>query len=144
MDTNTKSNKKIRKARNTAKPKSLAGNSKGISDFNKDIPNIVKVTSRYGNTGNVFLGFEKGHHEPWRFGKNFSQLHPQTILNIENKATYYLNTEKVLAYLYERKASLPIYRGKGFGGMPNASYIVSISALVKYCQDDLSITRHVA
>lgn len=127
-----------RRTKTSATPKRVAGNSRGISDFNKEIPCKVKVTGKYKNSGNVFLGFEKGHHQPWRFGKHIFQLHPQTILEIEGKATYFLNTERVLAYLYQNKENISIYRGKGFGGMPNASYKVNIKSLVDFCQDGIS------
>ena len=125
----------------SATQKGVAGNSKGISDFNKDIPCKVKVTGKYRNSGNVFLGFEKGHHQPWRFGKHIFQLNPETILEIEGKATYFLRTERVLAYIQNNKENISIYRGKGFGGMPNASYKVSIKELVDYCQDGITIRK---
>lgn len=139
--------RKINESVNTrlkATPKGVKGNPIGISDFNTNRPCKVIVGGKYKNTGNVFLGFEKEHHKPWRFGKNILDLHPITILEIQGKASYTLRTDKVIAYLYERKLNIPIYRGKGFNGMPNASYIVNIHQLVKYCQDDLIVKRMVA
>ena len=135
---------RIKEKNKTVTPIGVTRNSQGISDFNTNRPCKVIVGGKYRNSGNVFLGFEKEHHKPWRFGKSILDLHPITILEIQGKASYTLKTEKIIAYLYERKQDIPIYRGKGFNGMPNASYIVKIQDLVRYCQEDLILKRMVA
>ena len=54
------------------------------SDFSKDIPNLVKVGTKYQASGNVCLGVAKnaGDWKPWRFGKHSQILHPMTVIQI--------------------------------------------------------------
>jgi hypothetical protein len=122
------------------KPKKIQN---GFSDFTTEKPCKVKVTARYKNTGNALLGFNAFDNKPWRFGKHISQLHPETHIEIQGENTYRFRTAKVLAYLIENSESIPVYRGKGFHGMPNSSYVVNIKKLAKYCEVD-NVLQHAA
>lgn len=104
------------------------------SDFSKEIPNLIKVTKKYKNSGNVCLGYAKnaGHWNPWRFGKHAFSLHPSTVIKIEGGNTFWLKTENVCNYLRLNKYSLRELETNKFKGLKTKSYIVKIEDLVNY------------
>jgi len=104
------------------------------SDFSKEIPNLLKITKKYKNSGNVCLGYAKnaGNWKPWRFGKHSFILHPSTVIQIEGGKTYWLKTANVCDYLRLNKNSLRELESNKFNGLKTKSYIVKIEDLVNY------------
>jgi hypothetical protein len=104
------------------------------SDFSKDIPNLVKVGTKYQASGNVCLGVAKnaGDWKPWRFGKHSIILHQSTVIQIEGGDTFWLQTANVCDYLRKNKNVLRALESKGFNGLKTKSYIVKIEDLVAY------------
>ena len=104
------------------------------SDFSTDMPNHIKVTKKYKNSGNVCLGYAKnaGDWKPWRFGKHSIILHQSTVIQIEGGETFWLLTANVCEYLRKNKNALRALESKGFNGLKTKSYIVKIEDLVNY------------
>ena len=108
------------------------------SDFSKDIPNLVKVGTKYQASGNVCLGVAKnaGDWKPWRFGKHSQILHPMTVIQIGKIKTIYLSTALVCEYLRKYKLELRELESVGFNGLKTKSFIVKIDDLETYCNQE--------
>ena len=108
------------------------------SDFSKEIPNLVKVGTKYQASGNVCLGVAKnaGNWKPWRFGKHSQFLHPMTVIQIGKIRTIYLSTPLVCAYLRKFKSELRELESVGFNGLKTKSFIVKIDDLETYCNQE--------
>jgi hypothetical protein len=119
------------KARNNRDRKSAYNQ---YSDFSREIPNLMKVTKKYKNSGNVCLGYAKnaGNWRPWRFGKQPFTIHPSTVIQIEGGNTYWLQTVNVCKYLEENRLKLRELESNKFKGLVTKSYIVKIEDLIEY------------
>jgi len=108
------------------------------SDFSKDIPNLVKVGTKYQATGNVCLGVAKnaGNWKPWRFGKHSQILHPMTVIQIGKIKTIYLSTASICEYLRKNNSELRELESVGFNGLKTRSFIVKIDDLETYCNQE--------
>jgi hypothetical protein len=107
------------------------------SDFSKDIPNLVKVGTKYQGSGNVCLGVAKnaGNWKPWRFGKQSYLLHPMTLIQIGKIKTIYLSTALVCEYLRKNNSELRELESGGFNGLKTKSFIVKIEDLENFCNN---------
>jgi len=107
------------------------------SDFSKDIPNLVKVGTKYQGTGNVCLGVAKnaGNWKPWRFGKPSYQLHPITVIQIGKIRNIYLSTSSICDYLRLNSSELRDLESGGFNGLKTRSFIVKINDLENFCNN---------
>jgi hypothetical protein len=108
------------------------------SDFSKDIPNLVKVGTKYQASGNVCLGVAKnaGNWKPWRFGKQSYLLHPMTLIQIGKIKTIYLSTALVCEYLRKHNSELRELESVGFNGLKTRSFIVKIEDLENFCNNE--------
>jgi hypothetical protein len=122
----------FQKAKNNRDKKKKVYNQ--YSDFSTDLPNHIKVTKKYKNSGNVCLGYAKnaGDWKPWRFGKHSIILHQSTVIQVEGGKTYWLQTANVCDYLRKNKNTLRPLESKGFNGLKTKSYLVKIEELVNY------------
>ena len=130
-----KRNKPYKKAKASRDKKKVYNQ---YSDFSKDIPNLVKVGTKYQASGNVCLGVAKnaGDWKPWRFGKHSQILHPMTVIQIGKIKTIYLSTALVCEYLRKYKLELRELESVGFNGLKTKSFIVKIDDLETYCNQE--------
>ena len=130
-----KRNKSYKKAKASRDKKKVYNQ---YSDFSKDIPNLVKVGTKYQASGNVCLGVAKnaGDWKPWRFGKHSQILHPMTVIQIGKIKTIYLSTALVCEYLRKYKLELRELESVGFNGLKTKSFIVKIDDLETYCNQE--------
>lgn len=108
------------------------------SDFSREIPNLVKVGTKYQASGNVCLGVAKnaGNWKPWRFGKKSYLLHPMTLIQIGKIKTIYLSTASVCEYLDKHNSELRELESVGFNGLKTRSFIVKINDLENFCNNE--------